>query len=521
MGADDEKIRLILEILGAKDIDAAKDAAGRLKDKLEEVAPSADKAAAAADKLAKGGGNSAQSMMQLGRVVQDFQGGGILGITNNMEGMAMALGLGPGIAGVATLAAVALAALNPQIKALIANLAGSHTKTEAEAMKELEENTHRTAEETARLNKFKEREAELGRILAGQTRQQKDTKSLVEEFLGGGQGEKILGGLAQALAASGRGAVMTDEQRRRANEMRIFPGMTAEEKAAERRRQEEAKAQVQRELDQANVEAAGRILGAAPTDRGARDTLRAMARRFPGAFPKGFAGQLGELEPEAVAAQDADVEAAEAEGIRAHEAGVARRERAKAKAKFDARDKREKDALRHAAGADRKKMEAEEGRAGEKARKDREKALEEHLAIAEGTDIDERAATEAATMRAAGGYQDRFGRFIKLDPNQQLRRLQGMIERELKQRFPRAAANERHDVALAMGERAHSGLQRAMEQNQARAMDAGLNAVAATQQAMMETIAEFRRLAQKAGMLQQSAGALKQRARGASNSGWN
>ena len=55
------------------------------------------------------------------RIVQDFQGGGLLGITNNIEGMAMSLGLGGGIAGVATLAAVALAALQPQIKALIAS----------------------------------------------------------------------------------------------------------------------------------------------------------------------------------------------------------------------------------------------------------------------------------------------------------------------------------------------------------------------------------------------------------------
>jgi hypothetical protein len=54
-----------------------------------------------------------QGLLQGSRAVQDFQAAGLMGITNNIELLAMSLGIGAGMAGVATLAAVAIQQLLP------------------------------------------------------------------------------------------------------------------------------------------------------------------------------------------------------------------------------------------------------------------------------------------------------------------------------------------------------------------------------------------------------------------------
>src|SRR5690242_20155436 len=113
-----------------------------------ELATSAEKAAGAQQKMAESGEkvatsgrNSGRSLMELGRIVQDFQGGGLMGISNNMEGLALALGLGGGVAGVATLATVALTALQKPLEKLFESLTGGDeaTRREAAAIKSLTE----------------------------------------------------------------------------------------------------------------------------------------------------------------------------------------------------------------------------------------------------------------------------------------------------------------------------------------------------------------------------------------------
>ncbi len=65
-----------------------------------------------------------QSALQSGRVIQDFAQGGIPGILNNIEGLTQALGGGPGLAGVLTIAGVAAFVFRPQIDALLKSLNG-------------------------------------------------------------------------------------------------------------------------------------------------------------------------------------------------------------------------------------------------------------------------------------------------------------------------------------------------------------------------------------------------------------
>jgi hypothetical protein len=115
MAANDELIRLVLQLTGSKDIDEAAGKLDNLKTKLEK----ADDASKALNKTS---GNTGQSLLQTGRVVQDFAQGGLGGVLNNIEGLTMALGLGSGLAGVFTVLGVAALTLGPSIKSAFKSL---------------------------------------------------------------------------------------------------------------------------------------------------------------------------------------------------------------------------------------------------------------------------------------------------------------------------------------------------------------------------------------------------------------
>lgn len=65
---------------------------------------------------AKGGANMNTAILQASRGIQDFQAAGLMGIVNNVEGIAAGFGVGAGVAGMATLAAVAIQGLSPVIQ---------------------------------------------------------------------------------------------------------------------------------------------------------------------------------------------------------------------------------------------------------------------------------------------------------------------------------------------------------------------------------------------------------------------
>lgn len=78
-----------------------------------------------------------QAGMQAGRVLQDFTQGGIGGILNNLEGMTMALGGGPGMAGLLTAVGVAAFIAKPYLASLFGDGA---VKAGADALKTTVEN---------------------------------------------------------------------------------------------------------------------------------------------------------------------------------------------------------------------------------------------------------------------------------------------------------------------------------------------------------------------------------------------
>lgn len=113
MGQNDERIVLGLDVSGVKK--GAEEASTAFKKVGEAAEATGQKMADATGKASKGTADFGRSALEVGRVAQDFAQGGIGGIINNLEGLARALGGGPGLAGVATLAGVAFLTLRKPV----------------------------------------------------------------------------------------------------------------------------------------------------------------------------------------------------------------------------------------------------------------------------------------------------------------------------------------------------------------------------------------------------------------------
>jgi hypothetical protein len=137
-GPNDEVIRLLLDMGLSKD--NVQNVAAALKD-LE-----AGKAALGVDKATKSSANMGQSLLQTGRIVQDFAQGGLGGILNNIEGFTAALGLGSGLAGLFTVIGVAAALAMPKVKEFFGGISGEEAEKAKEKLKEIRtevENLHK------------------------------------------------------------------------------------------------------------------------------------------------------------------------------------------------------------------------------------------------------------------------------------------------------------------------------------------------------------------------------------------
>jgi hypothetical protein len=189
---DDQKIRLILETLGADDIarlrvmlgevraegpqaaaalGQTQMAAAALGEQAETAADKVDRVDTASKKASGGVAGFGQSALQTGRVVQDFAQGGIGGVLNNIEGLTMALGLGSGLAGVLTIAGVAALVAGPQIKAFFSSFGATKEADESveglkKRVKELEDNPARVAIETRELDIARDKLENLKKSLA-------------------------------------------------------------------------------------------------------------------------------------------------------------------------------------------------------------------------------------------------------------------------------------------------------------------------------------------------------------------
>lgn len=342
-----------LDELVRKSVEATQ-ARQAMKRVLEESVPTIDKATKGLDKLKGTRGANGQGVLGATYALQDFitvlsMGGGfqraLMATQNNLTPMLMGFGVNAGLAGilptVTTLLTAMIGPANDMWKALFNEGEGPQPVLDAL---------------DAAAEKLEKVRSELKKIIDATPASEKDTQKLVSEYLASGQGKQIVGGAAQALGASGRGAQLTEAEKLASSDEAVEravrsaamnasrsgrPFTRAEENEARFRAEQarqDARDRAQERINTANVQAAGELVGSAPSDRGARDTLRALAKQFPGAFPKGFAGELQSLEPESLKAQRAELDADADNARHAHEAGQRRLDRRR-REKTEAKDR--------------------------------------------------------------------------------------------------------------------------------------------------------------------------------------
>jgi hypothetical protein len=281
-----------------------------------------------------------QAMMQLGYAVDDLQYG-FKGIVNNIAPftyqMAVAAGVSHaaagGIAAGVQIAAVATYQLYENWDKLADAIGVSGVRTEAEQMEILAKNTERTADETARLNRYKKEQAEILAMMAKRPKEEEEANKAVENAITEADAEKVYKGVRETLVASGRGERMNPAEQAELKKM--------EDLKAQRQARGLVAAEVQKDIDRKQKEINDRI--DAENDRRAkeimndpkkRDTLKALVKANPKAFPPNFGDALAET-PEALKAYDEENAAFDRENQRAKDAREIRQEKARVKKKKD------------------------------------------------------------------------------------------------------------------------------------------------------------------------------------------
>jgi hypothetical protein len=276
-------------------------------------------------------GGHGRGLLGMSYAFQDFSsvlsgGGGLAramgAVSNNIDQIAVAAGATIKQAAALSIGFTALTAVMPLVtplaEALWKALAGGGAGPEpvVKAVDAIE----------ARLAKIR---AELEKIMKLQPFEEKETQGRIEAYFAEVGPEKLLADTARAIGATGRGAKMTEQEAgeiRRQEEILASGTLTGQERLNVQDRINRLREAAQKRISGIDTEAAGKLIGQAPTSAAARRGLIGLAGQAPTMFPRGFGGELAELEPEAVARQEEEVAAAEEEGKRLRDAMKSRRE---------------------------------------------------------------------------------------------------------------------------------------------------------------------------------------------------
>jgi hypothetical protein len=515
-----------------------------VRKKLEQLKPSLESAAAAGDKLeasskkaAGGVAGMGQSLLQTGRVVQDFSQGGLGGILNNIEGLTMALGQGPGLAGVLTVAGVAFMLLKKPVSDLMESMGGGADAADhlADAVSKLTDANKKLKEQLGELAASSDanvkRLTEENQLLERQVKIREARANAMRR-----EGDEATKMMANAAAMEGEPSLESKQrqpaEKARADQIKQLVGGDPEAKILKQR----VALSVQNnprfftKNQESKDEERDRILAAFYA--GHADALEYVLKELRaegGAEGEGpLRSGLQQLAPGAQMGRRMRNVGQTLEGFgrkvmskTAAEAQQRRGQREKEQQALGGQltEQGESNELAGQQAAEREAAHdaAERKRESERQAKERErqqeKAHAKDMKAIGGTSIDERAALEAAQMRAMGGTEDRFGRFIPLTPNQQHRRLTGMVEQEIGRRFPGMPRDQRRSAAQGVSEQASSGVQDMLDKVHAT-MDSGLDATAATQQAMRSLLGALEAQAQRAHALEAQARAIGRQARG-------
>jgi hypothetical protein len=294
------------------------------------------------DSRARGMG-SPQGLLNLSYIFDDLANttGGwerkLASISNNIPALLMSLGKDglqgkiAALAGPIGLVATALIALAPLAKAAWDSMSSDKPK---EVLDEIAAAAKRVKDE-------------LDKLRGSESPEAAETRKGFEDLFAG-RGKEIQGSIANALTATGRGEHMTPAEAAAAGQTDAeidaavdadirAQGAAGKAWAAAEKTQRKAIRDRQRSaaierINKANVEEAGKLLGRAPNEIGARQTILALAQATPGNFSAGFAGDMRSMEADAIAARDAEAAAFEESNERYRELKRHRRDAAKKRA---------------------------------------------------------------------------------------------------------------------------------------------------------------------------------------------
>lgn len=337
-------------------------------------------------------GNMHRVVLDASYAVQDFTsvlsgGGGLTraigSVQNNIPILLTRLGVGAGLAGTVSLVTVGLGAAIP----LLMQFAGASNEA-AEASKKL-------ADEAAKLK---------GTL----TNEQDQTKGLVDAVMKG-RGGVVGQGIEQELFMRAQAQALAEEQRQ-AIEEGVVTNFASD--FIDR----DASGKLTGKWAQQVQDASNRLFTRLGTDPSARAEVVGMARAKPGLFPKGFADDLGSVEPDVqrqAREEDAALDAQEAERQVRKEQRLAR-------------------------GRELNKQEAEQRRKRERVERALERRTNEDVRDAEGEDAEkerqyreqvaqaDQAAREARQDQAEKARQARDAA-RRADPSNQLREQQAAL----------------------------------------------------------------------------------------------
>jgi hypothetical protein len=527
---DDQTIKLILD-MGQSGANVT-----QVKDRLLELEAVANKTAPALDKATGSSGNMGQSLLQTGRIVQDFAQGGLGGILNNIEGFTAALGMGSGLAGLFTVIGVAAALAMPKVKEFFGGISGEAAEAAKKKLEELRKEVESLHEAFLKL---KNAPTELEKTAAGEVtkflseRPHADqAKEALTRSMGGKSTQEALSkaGTRDEWGKLGPEAEMSDETiERRAKSAEFNVSRNSTDPNAGAAAAEQTRRRLQAQRDEAQHKRFG-------LERSAKDT--AAERMLKDAQVAGPAGDRARRE---LLGRTKDVPGLEGlqdtteEAIRGHQqrdkAAEARRQ-AQAHIKQAAEEKNRKELEEAQQRARGQKVLDDEAKAKKKDADDDIKAgvtvahagAKKANEAVRSTDIDERAKEYAARMRQQGGDYDQYGRFVPLNARQQDQRLQRRISDETKAAFPQMPFMQRAGVASSIAGEANQQIDQRVLEAQVGAMRAGNDATQATQQAMAGLIQQFQQERARANDLAKRAkgtsDAVQQQQQPAANNGW-
>lgn len=151
MITDQELLQLVVETKGQAEVEKLSGSVKKLDSDLKNAKKSAKELDDSTKKLGRG-------VLELSRAIEDAQYG-FKGVVNNIPQLVTALGFGAGLAGAVSLVAIGVNQLINNWDKLSSAFGGtSPIKSAADQMKELAENTARTADETGKLLKLEEQQ---------------------------------------------------------------------------------------------------------------------------------------------------------------------------------------------------------------------------------------------------------------------------------------------------------------------------------------------------------------------------